>query len=197
MRWNNLFDDLESQLEQELGAEEVDLRVEEERLRLGRLGVRDRLMSVHEASGGRDYTVRFEVGGDTLRIRPTGFGRDWLSGTVVDESSRRAQVIIPLRSIGSIIFDRDQLTESLTPLPPMPAGRLADRLGITFVLRDFGRRRCAVDLVTALGTVHGTIDRVGRDHCDIAVHDPGTPRRDSAVTQYRIVPIDQLLLVRL
>lgn len=197
MRWNNLFDDLESQLEQELGAEEVDLRVEEERLRLGRLGVRDRLMSVHEASGGRDYTVRFEVGGDTLRIRPTGFGRDWLSGTVVDESSRRAQVIIPLRSIGSIILDRDQLTESLTPLPQMPAGRLADRLGITFVLRDFGRRRCAVDLVTALGTVHGTIDRVGRDHCDIAVHDPGTPRRDSAVTQYRIVPIDQLLLVRL
>ncbi|MBN9151062.1 MAG: hypothetical protein J0H56_06530 [Micrococcales bacterium] len=197
MRWNNLFDDLESQLEQELGAEEVDLRVEEERLRLGRLGVRDRLMSVHEASGGRDYTMRFEVGGDTLRIRPTGFGRDWLSGTVVDESSRRAQVIIPLRSIGSIILDRDQLTESLTPLPQMPAGRLADRLGITFVLRDFGRRRCAVDLVTALGTVHGTIDRVGRDHCDIAVHDPGTPRRDSAVTQYRIVPIDQLLLVRL
>ena len=197
MRWNNLFDDLESQLEQELGAEEVDLRVEEERLRLGRLGVRDRLMSVHEASGGRDYTMRFEVGGDTLRIRPTGFGRDWLSGTVVDESSRRAQVIIPLRSIGSIILDRDQLTESLTPLPQMPASRLADRLGITFVLRDFGRRRCAVDLVTALGTVHGTIDRVGRDHCDIAVHDPGTPRRDSAVTQYRIVPIDQLLLVRL
>lgn len=197
MRWNNLFDDLESQLEQELGAEEVDLRVEEERLRLGRLGVRDRLMSVHEASGGRDYTMRFEVGGDTLRIRPTGFGRDWLSGTVVDESSRRAQVIIPLRSIGSIILDRDQLTESLTPLPQMPAGRLADRLGITFVLRDFGRRRCAVGLVTALGTVHGTIDRVGRDHCDIAVHDPGTPRRDSAVTQYRIVPIDQLLLVRL
>ncbi len=197
MRWNNLFDDLESQLEQELGAEEVDLRVEEERLRLGRLSIRDRLMSVHEASGGRDYTVRFEVGGDILRIRPTGFGRDWLSGTVVDESSRRAQVIIPLRSIGSIILDRDQLAESLTPLPQVPAGRLADRLGITFVLRDFGRRRCAVDLVTALGTVHGTIDRVGRDHCDIAVHDQGTPRRDSAVTQYRIVPIDQLLLVRL
>ncbi len=43
MRWDNLFDDLESQLEQELGAEDVDLLAEEERLRLGRLALRDRL----------------------------------------------------------------------------------------------------------------------------------------------------------
>ena len=42
MRWDNLFDDLESQLEQELDAEDIDLLAEEERLRLGRLGLRDR-----------------------------------------------------------------------------------------------------------------------------------------------------------
>ena len=37
MRWESLFDDMESQLEQELGAEDEQLRAEEERLRLGRL----------------------------------------------------------------------------------------------------------------------------------------------------------------
>lgn len=197
MRWNNLFDDLESQLEQELSAEEVDLRAEEERLRLGRLSLRDRLMSIHEASGGRDYSLRFDVGGSLMNISPTGFGKDWMSGTLVDESSRRPQVILPLRSVGSVILDRDQTTVSLTESPGTAAGRLADRLGIAFVLRDFGRRRCALDLVTTVGTFHGTIDRVGRDHCDLAIHEVGTPRRESAVTHYRIIPMDQLLLVRL
>ncbi|MDI1335854.1 MAG: hypothetical protein PSU94_06675, partial [Lacunisphaera sp.] len=46
MRWEHLFDDLESQLEQELTAEELDLEGEEERLRLGRLSVRDRLVAL-------------------------------------------------------------------------------------------------------------------------------------------------------
>ena len=47
MRWQNLFDDLEGQLESELGAEEVDLLAEEERLRLGRLSLRDRIRAIH------------------------------------------------------------------------------------------------------------------------------------------------------
>jgi len=46
MRWDNLFDDLESQLELELGAEDLDLVAEEERLRLGRLALRDRLVAL-------------------------------------------------------------------------------------------------------------------------------------------------------
>jgi len=53
MRWDSLFDDLESQLEQELGAEEGDLLAEEERLRLGRLTLRDRLVAM-TGPGGRE-----------------------------------------------------------------------------------------------------------------------------------------------
>ena len=49
----------------------------------------------------------------------------------------------------------------------------------------------------ASGEVHGTIDRVGRDHVDLAVHDRGEPRREGAVREVRIVPLAALLLVRL
>ena len=46
VRWDNLFDDLEGQLENELNAEDLELRAEEERLRLGRLALRQRLTGV-------------------------------------------------------------------------------------------------------------------------------------------------------
>jgi hypothetical protein len=197
MRWNNLFDDLESQLESELGAEEVDLKAEEERLRVGRLSLRSRLLSIHEASGGREYSLRFTVGTEALRIAPASFGKDWMSGGLIDETPRRIQVIVPFRSVGGVVLDRAQTMASIAAQQGLAAGRLADRLGITFVLRDLSRRRCAVDMVTAAGRFHGTLDRVGRDHCDLAIHEAGQPRRESAVVQYRIIPIDQLLYVRL
>jgi hypothetical protein len=197
MRWANLFDDLESQLEHELGAEEVDLRGEEERLRLGRLSMRDRLISLHAASAGQDYSLRIEAGGLRLRLRPTGFGRDWLSGDLVDDSPQGRSVVLPLGAVGSVALDREQIAASLTGTSGGSDAALSARLGLPFVLRDLCRRRCAVELVLTGGPLHGTIDRVGRDHCDLAVHEAGAVRREAAVSHYRIVPFDQLLLVRM
>jgi hypothetical protein len=54
-----------------------------------------------------------------------------------------------------------------------------------------------VELITMTTPVTGTIDRVGRDHLDIAVHESGAPRRDSSVSTYRILPLRELLIVRL
>ena len=50
-------------------------------------------------------------------------------------------------------------------------------------------------LTTVDGIVHGTIDRVARDHVDLALHEPGSPRREREVQGYRIVPLDRVLLV--
>lgn len=198
MRWNNLFDDLEGQLEHELGAEEVDLRGEEERLRLGRLSVRDRLQSLHDAAGAVDYSLRLAMlDGSVIRLRPLGFGKDWMSAELLDEAARRSQVIVPLEAVGGIILDRGQVAGSLSARPGDGARGLSARLGLAFVLRDLCRRRSQVDLVLVAGTLHGTIDRVGRDHCDVAVHEPGTARREREVVQYRVVPFAQLLLVRM
>ena len=77
-----------------------------------------------------------------------------------------------------------------------PAGALSERLGLAFVLRDLCRRRRAVE-VTAHGAVfHGTIDRVARDHLDVALHEPGTPRRASTVTEVRVIALAAIDLVR-
>ena len=196
MRWGNLFDDLEGQLEQELEAEDVDFRAEEERLRLGRLSLRDRLLAL-QRSGAGDGTVALLVAGTRLAVRPVSIGKDWLSGDLIDGSARRAQCVVPLSSVGGILLDRDQVRASLDPLPEEAAPQLSARLGLAFVLRDLCRRRRTVELVTTSGTITGTIDRVGRDHLDLAEHSIDAARRESAVTRYRVLPFAELLYLRL
>lgn len=198
MRWDRLFDDLEGQLERELSAEELDLRAEEERLRVGRLTVRDRLIAVHERGPESQRSVALVLTtGEQLAVRPSTFGRDWVVAELAEEQ-RRTQCVVPLAAVAAVLLTRAQVESSLEPVDAGPHERgLSARLTLPFLLRDLCRRRAALDLHTAAGDVHGTIDRVGRDHLDLAVHEPGKPRRSSSVTQYRIVPLDQLLLVRL
>ncbi|WP_394771590.1 hypothetical protein [Lacisediminihabitans sp.] len=199
MRWDNLFDDLEGQLEQELSAEEVDLRAEEERLRLARMSLRDRLVAIREHGSAGSAPIRLLLGaGRVVSVAPMTFGRDWFSADLVDESPRRSQCIVPIAAIAGLLLTRDQVEPSLGAASVTESGRgLSGRLGFGFVLRDLCRRRRQVDIDLAAGTQHGTIDRVGRDHLDLAVHDQGTPRRESAVRQLRVVSFAQVELVRL
>lgn len=199
MRWDNLFDDLESQLEQGLNAEEVDLKAEEERLRLGRLSLRERLISLCDSYERRDdYAVRFALrSGETVRVRPATIGKDWLSGDIRDGSDLKRQCILPLSAVASMVLAKDQVRRSLTGAPRETDATLAARLGLPFVLRDLARRRTSIEAVALVGSAFGTIDRVGRDHFDVAVHEPGSPRRETSVSEYRLIPFAELVLVRL
>ncbi|MEY2847936.1 MAG: hypothetical protein RI885_601 [Actinomycetota bacterium] len=199
MRWDNLFDDLEGQLEQELTAEEVDLRAEEERLRLGRLSLRDRLVAVHAREPRHSsYSLKVQLAdGSHLDIGPRAIGKDWLSGDLAGEHGRAAQCVLPLSAIASLVLTREQVTRTLDG-PLDDANRsLSTRLTLSFVLRDLCRRRSSVELRLRSGILFGTIDRVGRDHLDLAEHEAGSARRESVVTRYRVIPFDQVLLVRL
>jgi hypothetical protein len=199
MRWENLFDDLESQLEQEITAEEVDLHAEEERLRLGRLSVRDRIVALHAALGeDPKFSLRlFLVDGDAVVVRPSTFGRDWFFADLVGEGSRDSQCIVPIAAIAGVALSRAQIAQSLTGIPgEADRSSLPSRLSLAFVLRDLCRRRSSVELRTTVGRLYGTIDRVGRDHIDLAVHELGSPRRESEIVQTRIVPLSQLWLVK-
>jgi hypothetical protein len=195
MRWDLLFDDLESQLDQEQRDEERALALEEERLRLARLTLRDRLTALSRAGEGGPVAVRVELhGGTELELRPLAFGRDWMSANIVDPGRGPGQCLVPLGAIAAVLPSRSQVAPSLEA-GGGESSRLSERIGLPFVLRDLCRRRMPVHLTTQDSRVHGTIDRVARDHLDLAGHEPGTARRDRDVSGIRIVPIARIVLV--
>lgn len=194
MRWQNLFDDLESQLESELGAEEVDLLAEEERLRLSRLTLRDRVRALQDSAAGEQIGFALRDG-ERIALTIAAIGRDWVAGEVDAGTLRSA--IVPLASIAVLDPVGAQLVASLRVEPaPEPPTALSARLGLAFVLRDLCRRRTPVELHVGADRWHGTIDRVGRDHLDFAEHAPGEPRRSAAVARIRIVAFAAVDLVR-
>ncbi len=208
MRFDNLFDDLEGQLEQELSADDVGVRAEEERLRLGRLVVRDRLVAIQRSESPHSaYSVRVQlIDGTTLALRPDTVGRDWFSADLVAEGAASSTCIVPLAAVAALLLSREQVAQSLRELPATVSGEppLAARLTLSFVLRDLCRRRAAVEVreaspvlhPTAVGAAHGTIDRVGRDHFDLAMHEAGSARRERSVSHYRVVPFTRVLFIR-
>ncbi|KQP54401.1 hypothetical protein [Agreia sp. Leaf283] len=203
MRWDNLFSDLESQLEYGLHAEENDLHDEEERLRLGRLTLRDRLLQLASVSErGANYSISFVLlGGGTLSAMVKTIGKDWFAADLDPRASggarRQQQCIVPLTAVQGLSLTKRQIRHSLEPRPSHEgAGAITDRLGLAFLLRDLCRRRTAVEVVLATESVFGTIDRVGRDHFDIAVHDATSSRRDVEVVGYRLIAFDCVALFR-
>jgi len=194
VRWQNLFDDLESQLESELGAEEVDLLAEEERLRLSRLSLRDRVRALQDGAAGEQIGLALR-GGERIALTIAAIGRDWVAGE--SDAGTLRSAIVPLTAIAVLDPVGAQLAASLRIDPaPEPPTALSARLGLAFVLRDLCRRRAPVELHAGADRWHGTIDRVGRDHLDLAEHAPGEPRRSAAVARIRIVAFAAVDLVR-
>ena len=111
------------------------------------------------------------------------------------EGSRSVSCILPLQAIQSVSLTPGQMRDSLVTAMPSEAPRISDRLGLSFVLRDLCCRRRYVQVESVDSSVRGTIDRVGRDHIDVAVHEP--PRRSTFVEEIRLVAFDGIHLVKL
>ena len=192
MRWDRFFDDLEDQLASEWEAEKAALDSETERLRLSRVPLRDRLTVLAEE--GQAAVASFELrDGTVLRARVSGVGADWAA--LEPAEGRPGALIVPLSAVVSIGMPHPELLRSARAVPPSP---LRERMTLGFALRDLMRRRVGVTLHLAGGrSVAGTVDRAGADHLDLAVHEPGAPRRAEEVTGYRLVPFDAILCVRL
>ena len=196
VRWNDLFDDLAGQFDAEHERERRFEAIEDERLRTARTSLRQRLAAL-QALLEPDECVEIEVrSGDRMRVVPVEFGADWLLGRLAAPTRHASSVLVPLAGMSSVLLTRSQLDRSLTPRPEAPES-LTSRLGLVIPLRDLARRRAHCELTTTLGVLRGTIDLVARDHLDLAVHDLDTPRRSADVAVYRIVPLDELRLVRI
>lgn len=193
VRWERFFDDLEAQLESEWEAERAALDSESERLRLAGVSLRDRLAALMHRSGTDSVPVFDFLDGATVPAEVTGVGADWVALAPVGLVP--GAVIAPLAGIRGIGVSQPDLLH--TARARTTHSPLADRITFGYALRDLVRRRVAVTVHPVTGpALHGTIDRAGREHMDLALHDPERPRRTEEVSGYRIVPFAMIARVR-
>lgn len=192
MRWDSLFDDLAGQLDHELDADDAGVRLEAERLRRGRLTLRDRLQVLQLERGVGEVLAVELVDGTTWRLRVRSLGKDWFQASAGHDDQR--ELVVPLHAVAAIGLSPTQADWSLDEVGHKQPS-LLDRLTISFLLRDLCRRRAGVVVHTRGGRWSGTIDRVGRDHLDLAVHEVGAVRRAKDIDQIRVVVFSELVLV--
>jgi len=194
VRWDRFFDELEAQFASEWEAERAALDTEAERLRLSRVPLRDRVEALRDRERtGAAPAFEFTDGG-VIAAEVSSVGADWVALDPVD--SRSGAVLVPLASIAAIGIGHSDILRSARPVESRSL--LTDRMTLGFVFRDLVRRRAgvAVHLATRR-SLTGTIDRAGADHLDLALHEPGVPRRASDVVGYRLIPFSSIAWVGL
>jgi hypothetical protein len=156
VRWELLFEDLESQLETARAADRVAVRADMTRAERATVTLTDRL----RAARGRPVVVRLgeglTVAGELLEV-----AAQWL---LVGAGSRR--MLVPVTAIVAI--------EGLGPHAAPCEGEVMRKLGLGHALRALARDRALVRVVSHGVEVTGRVDRVGADHLDLAVGPEGT-----------------------
>lgn len=182
MRWEALFADLEGMVEA-VEAADLDAEVHDRtRREVARLRLVDRL----RPAVGRDLDLALE-GAGRLRGALRTVGADWL---LLGEEGAREVVVptAPLLRVGGLTAASSE---------PGSEGRVAARLGLASALRALARDRAALGVVLVDGTrLWGTLDRVGADFCELALHPPGEPRRAAAVRAVDTLPLAALSCLR-
>jgi len=197
MRWDRLFSDLEARFDEIADAEAVAEMPDRQRVAAGAVGLSQRLAG----SLGQPIRVRVAggtaVGGALSRVGP-----DWL---LLAEGHGR-DVLVATRAIA--------LVEGLTAATALPLSPVALRLDLRHAVRGLARDRSPVAVLVAGGAVSGptgaaepgstlsgteiigTIDRVGADFAEVAVHAAWEPRRGASVRAVVLVPLAAVLLIR-
>jgi hypothetical protein len=176
MRWERLFADLEARFEAEERAIAEGDVIDLVRAERGRLTLHDRL----RAHVGESLTWSLAPGEVLERGELIDLGADWVLVRTGPE-----EVLIPIGAV--------QYIGGLSRAADPSAGEVARRLGLAAVLRGLSRNRAVVGVrLRSDQRLTGTIDRVGVDHLDLAVHDREEPRRGPAVLGVRCVPFSAI-----
>lgn len=199
MRWERLFQDLEDQLDRETDAELEDIARDEERLRIARLPLIDRVRD-YLGEPGRVPSVFLSVSQALLKCTVIRCGRDWMLVQVQEPLALAGTVLIPITALRSVRIDARDVSPISRPRRTDTTGKnhqLSSEIAFTFVLRDLCRRRRHVTVTGDDGEISGTIERVGKDHVDMAIHPVGLARSANAVNYVAIVPLARIDLVHL
>ena len=183
MRWDALFDDMESQF-----AESERLAIDSEinertRAEMVSTELADRL----RAAVGCRIAAHLNCG-DVVRGALSHAGADAL---LLNEEQH--QVLIPYMAV--------MWYEGLGRAAVAEPSRVRKGIGLAHSLRGLARDRAELS-VTVKGhgsepaRLVGVIDRVGKDHLDLAVFTPGEARRSSQVKQVAVIPFAALGAIR-
>ncbi|WP_045729764.1 hypothetical protein [Pseudarthrobacter chlorophenolicus] len=182
MRWDALFNDLESQL-----AESDRLSMEAEigertRAELAAIELSDRLRGALGCTLGVHL-----LGGESFHGRLAHAGAEAL---VIDDD--RYQVLIPYRAVARYVG-----TGRFARTEPSAVRRA---LGLAHSLRALARDRAELTISlggsTGVTRLDGVIDRVGKDYVDVAMITPGEARRSRHVGEVSTVPFAALAAIR-
>lgn len=154
MRWEALFEDLQSQLEAAERAEDDELVAELTEAEMGGTTLADRL----RARQGSEIRVRLRSGADVTG-RVLDAAPQWL--LLGDAQERRH--LVPVEAV--------QAAWPLGPVAP-EAGTVERRLRITHVLRALAREGAPVRVSCDAGDYTGWLTRVGSDHVDLRREPP-------------------------
>jgi len=179
VRWQQLFDDLEGQLAAAEAAELASEVSERTRIEHGRIRLADRV----RAGLGTEVVVGCgvdDVRGRLVRVTP--------DAVVVAEIGGAA--VVPLAAL-AWVSGLDRAASAPREEGPMDRG-----LGLRMLLRAIARDRSPVRILFRdRSSLAGTIDAVGSDWLDLAVHPLGEPRR-AGVSSLRTVRIDAMAVIR-
>lgn len=166
-----MFADLEARFEAEERAVAEGDVIDLVRAERGRLTLHDRL----RAHVGEPLTWSLGPADASEQGELIDLGADWVLVRTV-----REELLIPLGAV--------QYIGGLSRAADPSAGVVSRRLGLAAVLRGLARNRAVVSVrLRSDQRLTGTIDRVGADHFDLAVHDRDEPRRGPAVYSVRCV----------
>ncbi|MGS0687416.1 hypothetical protein ACVBEQ_20060 [Nakamurella sp. GG22] len=195
MRWERLFADLEALFTEMADAEAAAEHADRERVAIGAI------RSLQRLGGSVGAVVRLHLAGGALidgTLRTVG--ADWL---LIEEGMGRDCLVA---------WDAVVAVGGLTTATAAPATGLDRRLDLRRALRGLARDRAPVAIAlsgwaggvvdsmapstTGSAEVVGTIDRVGADFLEVAVHAAWEPRRSGAVRAVVLVPLRAVMLVR-
>jgi hypothetical protein len=173
MRWERRFADLEARLEAEERATWEGDVADLIRAERGQLTLPDRL----RAHIGNWLTWALDLPEQLLEGELIEVGSDWI---LVKAAS--GETLIPIEAVLSV--------GGLSRAARTQSSEVVRRLRLGVVLRGLSRDRSVVSVRLRGGPrITGTIDRVGADHLDLAVHAGDLPRRGAAVIEVRCLPI--------
>jgi hypothetical protein len=182
MRWQQLFDDLSAQFDEEEVAAERSESASHARAEVGAVRLAERL----GGALGSPLTLGCGGAGSVAGVL-VDLGVNWL--LLEDERGRQSLVATAaVRTVAGL---------GRRTVAPQPAGPVRERLDLRWALRGLARDRSPVQIVLDDGGVlSGTLDRVGADYLEVAEHAADQPRRAGAVQGVRAVVIDAVAVVR-